>query len=324
MKEKMLYILMGVLGIFIVLLLVISFSKKDMYELTIELDDTVLKTQVVEGTKICETKPEKEGYVFKYWSKDGSLCDADFEIKENITIKAVFEKKVEVEEVSKYEIKFNSDGGTSINSQTIEENGKVVKPSNPTKEGYIFKYWSLNGVEYDFNSKVNKSFELKAVYEKETEKEEDNSKYYKVTFNSSGGTTVKSQDVKENGKVTKPSNPTKPGYEFVAWTLNGKNYDFNSKVTSNITLIATWKEKEVVKTYTIGITKVDEYSPDRYLTVYENGTAIKVSKLMYTDGVQVQAAANGNKLSVAYSDIVGEASFKVQLANGSVVTAKVK
>lgn len=305
------------------LLFLVGCVKTEKFNLTMDLGDKTITIEVDKNTKVCETKPEKNNATFLYWLKDGNICNEDFEITEDTTIKAVFKDKVEVE-VSKYEVKFNTDGGNIINSQTITEGEKVVKPTNPSKTGYVFKYWALNGSEYDFNSKVNKSFELKAVYEKEQVKEEDDTRYYKVSFNSSGGTTVKTQNVKENGKVSKPTNPTRDGYEFVSWTLNGKTYDFNSKVTSNITLIATWEEKEVVKTYTIGITKVDEYSPDRYLTVYENGTAIKVSKLMYTDGVQVQAAANGNKLSVAYSDIVGETSFKVQLANGSMVTAKVK
>ena len=47
--------------------------------------------------------------------------------------------------------------------------------------------------------------------------------------------------VLENEKVIKPKDPARVGYTFISWQLDGKNYDFNTKVTKNITLKATWK-----------------------------------------------------------------------------------
>ena len=35
--------------------------------------------------------------------------------------------------------------------------------------------------------------------------------------------------------------PTRPGYTFKCWTLDGEPYDFNTEVTANITLVAQWK-----------------------------------------------------------------------------------
>ena len=40
-----------------------------------------------------------------------------------------------------------------------------------------------------------------------------------ITFNTNGGSAVKSQMVKPGGKVTKPANPTKTGHTFKAGTL---------------------------------------------------------------------------------------------------------
>lgn len=36
--------------------------------------------------------------------------------------------------------------------------------------------------------------------------------------------------------------PTRPGYTFKCWTLDGEPYDFNTEVTANITLVAQWKQ----------------------------------------------------------------------------------
>lgn len=65
---------------------------------------------------------------------------------------------------------------------------------------------------------------------------------YKVTFDSAGGTLVNAQEVNENETATKPSDPTKEGYNFVNWLLNNAPYDFSSKVTSDITLVANWEK----------------------------------------------------------------------------------
>ena len=64
---------------------------------------------------------------------------------------------------------------------------------------------------------------------------------YTVTFNSNGGSAVASKEVNYNTSVTKPVDPTKSGYTFKEWQLNGEKYDFSSKVTKNITLTAKWQ-----------------------------------------------------------------------------------
>jgi uncharacterized repeat protein (TIGR02543 family) len=44
-----------------------------------------------------------------------------------------------------------------------------------------------------------------------------------------------------NGKITKPSNPTKANYSFEAWYYNGAQWNFNTGVVnSDMTLTATW------------------------------------------------------------------------------------
>jgi len=40
-----------------------------------------------------------------------------------------------------YEVTFNSDGGSFVNSQTINYGGKVTQPIDPTKTNYIFSGW---------------------------------------------------------------------------------------------------------------------------------------------------------------------------------------
>ena len=72
---------------------------------------------------------------------------------------------------------------------------------------------------------------------------------YVIKFDSNGGTNIDNQLVNHNDKIIKPTNPTKEGYKFIEWTLEGKTYDFDNLITSDITLVAEWKEVEIKITY---------------------------------------------------------------------------
>lgn len=74
---------------------------------------------------------------------------------------------------------------------------------------------------------------------------------YKVTFNTDGGTSIEAIVVKKNKTITKPQDPTKDDYLFVRWELNEKEYNFNKKITGNITLKAIWEEDISKNVYSV-------------------------------------------------------------------------
>ena len=63
---------------------------------------------------------------------------------------------------------------------------------------------------------------------------------FTVTFDSNGGTNVSSVVVTKDETVSEPTNPTKDGYTFNGWYLDGEKYDFSTPVTKDITLKAQW------------------------------------------------------------------------------------
>lgn len=86
---------------------------------------------------------------------------------------------------------------------------------------------------------------------------------YTVTFDSNGGSAVSSQTVESGKTATKPINPTKEGYKFVEWTLNGVAYDFDTAVKSNITLVASWtKDTTILYQYKKAVTSTYTYYSD--------------------------------------------------------------
>lgn len=83
-----------------------------------------------------------------------------------------------------------------------------------------------------------KNITLKANWEKENPE-----KYY-VTF-IVDDSEYKKEEYLENSLITKPTNPVKENYEFKGWFLGDTLFDFeNTKITSNLTLVAKFEEKQ--------------------------------------------------------------------------------
>ena len=62
-------------------------------------------------------------------------------------------------------------------------------------------------------------------------------KVYKVTFDTDGGSIISEQEVAREHTVTKPEDPTKLGYDFVNWTYNDTEWNFDEdRVKEDITL----------------------------------------------------------------------------------------
>ena len=72
-----------------------------------------------------------------------------------------------------------------------------------------------------------------------------NEAYFYVVFDSDGGSRIPTEKVKINELAIAPEAPTKKGYKFKYWTLDKVEYDFNTKVRNNMTLIAVWEIEEV-------------------------------------------------------------------------------
>jgi len=130
--------------------------------------------------------------------------------------------------------------------------------------------------------------------------------YYTVTFDSNGGSAVTAQSIEAGQKATKPADPTKDGYDFKGWTLSGSAYDFNTAVNGNITLVATWEQKQVVPTtYTVSFaanggtgTMADVTGISGEYTLPANGFTAPDDKQFKAWSVDGNKKAVGDKITV--------------------------
>lgn len=65
-----------------------------------------------------------------------------------------------------------------------------------------------------------------------------------VTFDSSGGTQIKTQHILDGESAKKPWDPHKEGFTFIEWQYNGAAFDFNTAITGDITLVASYSIDE--------------------------------------------------------------------------------
>ena len=167
-------------------------------------------------------------------------------------------------------------GGTNIDDSKIAINSKLI---------------FLKGTSLKDNGKILLS---------------EANNYYTVTFDSNGGSAVTAQSIEAGQKATKPTDPTKDGYDFKGWILSGSAYDFNTAVNGNITLVATWEQQQVVPTtYTVSFaanggtgTMADVTGISGEYTLPENGFTAPDGKQFKAWSVDGNEKAVGDKITV--------------------------
>lgn len=136
-------------------------------------------------------------------------------------------------------VTFDPNGGTlnSASMNKIKYGEAVEKPADdPTRDTYNFVGWKdayeFDDMLYDFSTPVSRNLELRAVWDIQK---------YTVTFDSKGGSDIPSKRVEINQTVARPADPVREGYDFTGWKKDGADYNFDSPVTSDITLEAGWE-----------------------------------------------------------------------------------
>ncbi|MDD2427186.1 MAG: InlB B-repeat-containing protein [Eubacteriales bacterium] len=175
--------------------------------------------------------PQKDGFVFSHWQVEGEEFDFSTPVTEDLSLKAVYTEATG--ETSDIALIFD-DGFSAINEVRVVE-GRLLLPEDPVREGYEFVRWESDGIEFDFDGPLADGMKVYAVW-KEIPTE------HVVDFFSGGGSKIPRQKILEGETVREPDAPTRKGYTFLGWFLDGKEYDFSQAVTESFTLMAEWEE----------------------------------------------------------------------------------
>ena len=136
------------------------------------------------------------------------------------------------------------DEGMELSKITVNKGASIKNVLTPKKDGYLFVTWLLDGKDFDENADINEDIVLTASWTKIP----DGPNMHTVTFNF--GSFMKNQTVNDGEAVEKPKDdPVLEKHTFIGWYDGEELYDFDTKVTKDIILIAKFKKNRIIVNY---------------------------------------------------------------------------
>ena len=227
--------------------------------------------------------------------------------------------KKDKDEPKTFIVTFESNGGSIVANQTVNDGEKANKPvPDPTKANNIFDGWFTDNNsfenEWDFDTHtVTSNIIMYAKW----------NLTFTVTFDSNSGSAVQPQILLVEEKITKPENPVREGYWFIGWFIGDTEWDFNTVVTSNTTLVAKWNLKVLDFISYNGNTYKFEYDNQNRLTMYSsffnnelrftktfiyNGNDLVRTEIEYgEDSVDIQVYnKQGNRITITLNNLLND------------------
>ena len=132
-------------------------------------------------------------------------------------------------------LSFITNGGRAVENIEVIYGNKLSSLPTSTKEGFYFDRWTLDmagEIELTTDTVIDNDYLVYAFWLKECV----------VTFDTDGGSLIETLSLGEGSVLNQPLNPTKEGYKFLYWTLNGQQYEFGKAINDSITLKANWEK----------------------------------------------------------------------------------
>ena len=206
------------------------------------------EVEVESGKKMTKpVTPTREGYNFKGWYTDDTYTvkyDFNKPVTSNLELYAKWE-------LATYTIKYESNGGTKVNSTKVLYDQGIEKPNDPTKSGYYFAGWYKDSEftsKFSFLTNISKDITLYAKWTKEKPNTHD------VTFVPSFGIDPIIVEVKDGQTVQAPLVTNKESDNLAGWFTDESKqteYDFNAPVKEDLVLYAKWLSadgEEIIET----------------------------------------------------------------------------
>ncbi|MBO5852114.1 MAG: InlB B-repeat-containing protein, partial [Clostridia bacterium] len=237
-------------------------------------------------------------------------------------------------------VTLNLAGGTIEGETTITAKyGEVLTLNKPTKVGFVFVCWTLNGQNYDATS----AWSLDAETATLVATWNDNPTVITIDVNGGNALPTESEIVYGNkGQVLTLPTVTKTGYNPAGWTLNGEAYDVDGEWTlegGTAILVAQWTAKTTTVTLNLdggtiegNTTVIATYG--QVLTLKEptkggykfvrwlyNGQAIDLTQIWETDAESIELVAEyvgvTVKVTIKYDGFDVEASEQKVIFDGA-------
>lgn len=120
------------------------------------------------STTATDNQFTRTGYTFTGWNTKADGTGTAYHAGATITYPAESKTLTLYAQwkVSSHTVTFDSNGGSAVASQTVDDKAKAKKPTAPTRSGWTLEGWYLDGTKYDFNTPVTQDITLKAGWRK--------------------------------------------------------------------------------------------------------------------------------------------------------------
>ncbi|MDR0461386.1 MAG: InlB B-repeat-containing protein [Nitrososphaerota archaeon] len=110
---------------------------------------------------------------------------------------------------------------------TFSNNGRNVAVNwYSVKEGKLFRDWN----QFTFSVELGT---------------------HTITFDTQGGSEISKQTIEHGNLLSEPTAPTRSGYTFTGWFYGENLFNFNTRITTDITLTANWTKNDDVTVWSI-------------------------------------------------------------------------
>ena len=132
------------------------------YKKLIDLNETY---RSLSGGEDPEPPEGMEDYTFGGWYAEG---DTDETVLNEVSVERAENRYVAKWIAPKYTVTFDSNGGSSVDSQKVDKNSTAERPADPVREGYEFIGWFYKDdlAWYEFDMPVVQDTELIALWDK--------------------------------------------------------------------------------------------------------------------------------------------------------------
>lgn len=243
-----------------------QFETGELCVVTFEFNGSVYNVQILENGEFAsvDNPISNDDIVFNGWTLDGEPVDiSSYAITSSVTFVA--------DVTYKYDVVFMVDNA-EYDSQIIVENGYVTLPEEPTKTGYDFDGWSLDGINLVDNistTAVTQNVTYQAVF----------TKLHTVTFMFEDS-AVETQQVRNGEYAEDVSLDDIDNIIFYGWKNNDDIINISEyKIFADIIFVASYDK--------VGGT---------FEAITFNGLSSLSGQHIWTDGTNIYYSANGNYL----------------------------
>ena len=238
----------------------------------------------------------KLGYEFMGWYLNGKLVTSTLNMTGDIKLEARFK-------IIEYKITYVLNGANNHQDNPLKYTIKdELTFKAPTKAGYTFNGWYISGTDTKVESIIGKTGDLVLEAHFTPEK-------VTVTF-VDGNKEIEKVEIDYNSTISQITDPTKEGYVFNSWYLDGNKYDFSKPVTKDITLEAFYNKIALSTTIDNKVITVSSTSGKGLDPNY----SLRVTKI-----VQELPLSNAIDLLYPLGDLVTLYDIKLLDKNGNIV-----